>query len=335
MSFTPDVTRSFNRRFTKYFLDGRPSGAEKMASTETPKWIGIRVGKVVGSKGNALRIKADTRLNNGDGLGYFDREGRYNGFRVNKVEGEMVYPASPLTVPVGTILYRNRDKRRDDEMAAETARRTVPLTACIRRVDNENIALGLTDDRGVDAEVMAECSEQEARTPQFEARKKQLGRLGDTVYSLQSLDDRLGDNSFVAASLLADLRRRCVAALNETRRAVYKYDYRRPESAEIESYRPDAFDRHDNVANKLAAEFLSDHNIAVAEPAAEVVLPDRTADRRVMTTRYCLRRELGACLKTPQASRLPRELYLRAPGVNYRLDFDCANCRMKVILPAI
>lgn len=335
LSFTPDVTRSFNRRFTTYFLDGRPSGAEKMASTDTPKWIGVRVGTVVGSKGKALRVNAGMQLNNGDGLGFFGRDGRYNGFRVNKVEGDMIYPASALSIPVGTVLYRNRDKRRDDEMDAETARRTVPVTACIRRVDKDNIALGMTDDKGVYAEVMAECVDQEARTPQCEARKKQLGRLGDTIYSLQSLDDRLSDNSFVAASMLADLRRRCVAALTETRRAVYKYDYRRPERADIKSYRTDALDRHDNVANKLAEEFFSDHNIKVAEPAAEVVLPDRKSDRRVMTTRYCLRRELGACLKTENGARLPRELYLRAPGVCYRLDFDCANCRMKVILPAI
>ena len=335
LSFRPDVARSFNRRFTSYFLDGRPKGPEKMASLETPKWIGAKVAKVIGLKGKAIKVKPDVPLNNGDGLGYFDREGQYNGFRVNRVEGDLVYPVSTSSIPVGTVLYRNRDKQRDDEMAAETARRTIPLKACIRRVDDAEIALSMTDDTGVYAEVTAECPAQEARTPQCDARKKQLSRLGDTIYTLQSLDDQLGEDSFVAASLLADLRRRCVAALGDTRRAVYKFDYRRPEKADIKPYRDGALDRHDNVANRLASNFFADHKIEVAEPAAEVVLPDRTADRRVMTTRYCLRRELGACLRSEGASRLPRELYLRARGVSYRLDFDCANCRMNVILPSI
>ncbi|MDE5595188.1 MAG: DUF3656 domain-containing protein, partial [Muribaculaceae bacterium] len=203
------------------------------------------------------------------------------------------------------------------------------------RVKDSLIALRLTDERGKHTEVVCECAAEVSRTPQRDNRLRTLSRLGDTIYRLLSVDDTLGDDSFVPASVLTDLRRRAVEALDRTRRASYTYDYRRQESEVISPFRDGALDRHDNVANSLAQRFFEDHDINVAEPAAEVSLPDRTEDRRVMTTRYCLRRELGACLRTKQCDILPRELYLRAPGVTYRLDFDCANCRMKVVLPAI
>lgn len=334
LKFTPDVTRSFNRRFTSYFMDGRPSSSEKMASLDTPKWIGAEIGKVVSSNGKSIRLKSTVELHNGDGLGYFGSDGRYYGFRVNKAEGEVVYPSMPVNVARGTVLYRNRDKHRDDEMARQTAVRVVPVNAWLRRVDDGFIALKLTDDRGVSVEVTCECEVQGARTPQIENRRRTLARLGDTIYRLVSVDDSLGEDSFVPASLLTELRRQAVDALQRARRATYIYDYRRAERDEISSFRDGPLDRHDNVANSLARRFFDEHNIGVAEPAAEVSLPDKSQDRRVMTTRYCLRRELGACLRTQNADKLPRELYLRASGVNYRLDFDCPNCRMKVVLPA-
>ena len=49
-----------------------------------------------------------------------------------------------------------------------------------------------------------------------------------------------------------------------------------------------------------------------------------------MTTDYCLRRELGACLKSQTSQKLPDELFLDSPAGLLRLDFDCAACRMKI-----
>ena len=333
-AFEPDVSRSFNRRFTSYFLDGRPSQSERLASLESPKWIGVPVGTVISVRGRSLKVDSREPLNNGDGLGYFDRDGRYCGFRVNKVDRGVVYAASDIRIEAGTKLYRNRDKVRDDIMSGETARRSVGLKAVLRRVDSDRISLSFTDECGVMAEQTAVCCEQPARSPQLQSRQGVIAKLGGTVYRLAAVDDRIPDDSFVAASVLADLRRRTVALLDDTRKTVYRYDYRRGELAEIKSYSDRPLDRHDNVANRLARKFYADHGIAVREGAAEVDMPDRQSDRRVMTTRYCLRRELGACLRTAAGSRLPSPLFLRAAGVEYRLDFDCAGCRMMVMLPA-
>ena len=51
-----------------------------------------------------------------------------------------------------------------------------------------------------------------------------------------------------------------------------------------------------------------------------------------MTTRYCLRRECGHCLRTPRGAQWPEKLFLKSGAMTFRLGFDCANCRMTLTL---
>lgn len=334
-SFTPDVTKSFNRRFTSYFLDGRPTDSLAMASLESPKWIGRPVGKVTGTRGKTYVIKMTEQLNNGDGLGYFGPDNRFCGFRLNRVEGNVIFPATDVNLHAGMTIYRNRDKKRDDIMNGVTAVRRIAITGVLRRIDDSRVALKLTDDRGVSAETTAEAQRQEAHTPQRAYRLRTLSKLGDTAYALDCLDDHLDDGDFIAATILTDLRRRTVALLDATRRAAYVYGYRRKESKAIIPFKQSPLDSHDNVANSLALKFYIDHHIKVNGKALEVMPGIPEGDLRVMTTRYCLRRELGACLRTSEGRHLPSPLFLRSSsGVTFRLDFDCKNCRMYVMHPA-
>ncbi|MEE1148027.1 MAG: hypothetical protein UHN93_02105, partial [Alistipes sp.] len=50
---------------------------------------------------------------------------------------------------------------------------------------------------------------------------------------------------------------------------------------------------------------------------------------RVMESSYCIRREIGECLK--RGSQLRERLYLEHGRHRYLLDFDCKNCRMNLI----
>ena len=54
-----------------------------------------------------------------------------------------------------------------------------------------------------------------------------------------------------------------------------------------------------------------------------------TSGARVMQAAYCLRRELGECLK--ERPRLRGDLYLETGGHRYRLEFDCKRCEMSLI----
>ncbi len=329
LTFTPDPDKTFNRGYTDYFLNNAGRKTCRIASTATPKWAGQPVGTVRRVDGKKLTLSLDKPLYNGDGLGYFDRNGRFNGFRVNRAEGSTAICATPVDIAPGTRLYRNRDKQFDDMIGGDTARRTIALTMTLAPLPDGRIALRATDTRGNDVTAVADTHSETARGDQSGPRKRVLSKLGDTAYTLESLDDRLGDR-FIPASELTALRRRAIALLDSSQRMRYRREQRRrpaensPEPAHTVGY--DA-----NVANKRAAGFYKSRNITVGRKALEVDRPRPDEEIRVMTTRYCLRRELGCCLLGASATKLPRRLFLLSGNNRYRLDFDCRDCEMLVV----
>lgn len=329
-AFTPALDRTFNRGYTSYFLSGRPSA---MASVLTPKWAGKPVGRITGydrSRG-MLRASLTEKLANGDGLGYFDATGRFCGFRLNRAEGNMLYPARELHGAVaGTTLYRNNDKSFFDVLDKENAcDRTIAVDVTMDVPDNKTVTISATDARGCTVEITVDALPERARTPQQEQHRRIMEKTGDTVYRIRCFTDRCA-GCFIAASVLTAARRRLFAMLDTAAEATYAFAYRRrctlPDDA-FASLPPMGY--HDNIANSLAATFYRRHGARIAQHAAEVEKPG--GETQVMCTRYCLRRELGACLRTKDGTKLPSPLFLRNSTGTYRLDFDCARCGMDVV----
>ena len=334
--FTPDLNRTFNRGYTSYFVDGRPSDNEKMASLDTPKWAGMPVGTVKSpydSHRRSFTASLSEPLANGDGLGFFDSSGRFVGFRLNSVDGERLFPASSVEgLRPGMTLYRNNDKAFFDLLDRQDAgcERFIEVRFTLRNIDGSRFAVAVADSRGLFVEITAICDNALAAKPQSDARRKTIGKLGGTIYRLSSLDDCLGDR-FIPLSVLADARRRAIDALDTMAEATYAFDRRR-KSLLADNAFADApeLTYHDNVANKSARHFYQSHGARIGQPAIEVFRP--AGEIRVMQTRYCIRRELGACLKEKsQVGRLPVPLFLRNPSGLYRVDCDCRRCGMDII----
>jgi putative protease len=329
-TFTPEPDKSFNRGFTEYFLNGRPAPGVRMGNHATPKWVGTEIGFVLTASPQVITARLNTTLANGDGIGYFDKQGQFTGFRLNKVDGRKLFPASPVDIEPGTTLYRNNDKQWEDMMQGKTATRTIAVNFTLRNIDSKRIALDADDERGNHITATIDSDFVEANTPQEANRQRNLAKLGATIYRLDNLTDLLG-NRFVAASVITELRRRATDLLDSAQRATYKYDRRRQSQLADNAFDGLTLTYHDNVSNRMAFDFYKSHGAKIKEKAIEVDAPSRYRDVVVMTTRYCLRRELGACLKTPQAAQLPTDLQLRAPAGIFRLEFDCRNCEMHVI----
>ena len=86
-----------------------------------------------------------------------------------------------------------------------------------------------------------------------------------------------------------------------------------------------------NVLNRWAEAFYRRHGVMAIEPAAESGLDLR--GRRVMTTRYCLKHELGLCTREGARTRHAEPLSLvDDEGRRLILRFDCARCEMQVYL---
>ena len=262
-------------------------------------------------------------------LGYFDKNNKFYGFRLNRIENNTLYPASQVNIPIGTTIYRNKDKQWDDELAQDTALRTIDIEMILRIANNRILALDICDCRGNAITSTLSIEPQQAKTPQLDARRRTLEKLGGTIYRLISLTDNVGD-IFIPASQLADLRRNALALLDKAQKTLYSHDIRLPEDASTLLPMGSELSYHDNVANHLAQQFYKDHGATVITPAIEIQQPDSN-ETIVMTTRYCLRREMGCCLKTPQGKTLPSPLFLTTGNTRFQLHFDCQNCQMQLI----
>ena len=335
--FEPDVNLSFNRGFTPYYIDGRQSiRPASLSQPLTPKWAGAPVGRVKAVRGRQLTVDSKAVFQPGDGLSYFDADGRFCGFRVNTVNGNVLGLSAPVAIKPGTHIFRNYNKAFEDRLNASRTERRIPVSMTLRSIPG-GIALAMSCARGCRVESTVQCNLDAARTPQLQARRNALSKLGDTVYILDNYTDDLGD-VFVPASVLSALRRRTVAMLDHAAEATRIPARRSPEQADAVWPEGDSLSFHSNVSNRLASQLYRDHGVKSIEAALEVAPPSPEQETRVMSSRFCLRRELRACLRTPSGSKLPRELYLdQADGRirRMRIDCDCANCIMHLTaLPA-
>lgn len=337
--FKPNLDNTFNRGYTHYFLDGRPSASVRMASIDTPKWAGAYVGKIISgfdSRSRSFAAALSVPLANGDGLGYFDADSRYVGFRLNRVENgkhqARLFSASDLKdLKPGTRLYRNNNKAFLDQLDCADAgcSRTLKVRFALRPIDKGYICVSAADERECRAEIAVQSEFQEAGKPQEETRIKTFSKLGGTIYAYDGLDDSLG-NRFIPLSVLTQARRDVLAALDADAAATYSFERRKDSALASDAFAGlPPLTYHDNVANSLSRRFYESHGARIASEAIEVAPPE--GDVVVMTTRYCIRRELGACLKEADVTRLPHPLFLCNPSGKYRLDFDCGRCGMTVV----
>lgn len=330
LGFNPDPARVFNRGFTPYFLTKQPTA--KMSTPLTPKAIGMEVGKTTGAvAGNSFRANLYVPLNNGDGIGFFDSTGKFSGFRVNRVEGNTIYTPEPVHIPANTRLYRNFDKSASDAIKTARTQRVIGATLTLRLGAGMRPVIDATDATGISVSVLDPTTLQPAKTPRPANHvQRVLSKSGNTVFRVDKVVDMIPETLFLPASMLAELRRRALDTLARARRLTHQTPFRRPENKDM-PYPEGTVDYHANVANRAAEQFYKSHGAAVKEQALEIA--DKSAARgcRVMTSRYCLRRELGACLCQPDAKRLKAPLSLRAPGITLQLDFDCSNCQMYCI----
>lgn len=323
--FKPQLDKSFSRGFTHYFLHGRD---KDIFSFDTPKSLGEEMGTVKEVRGNYLTVAGLKSFHNGDGVCYMDEQGRLQGFRVNRVDGNKLYPQEMPRVKPRTLLYRNYDQEFERVLGRKSAERKLAVDLLLS--DNEfGFSLTLTDEDNNRVSLTLPREKELARTPQTDNLKTQLAKLGNTPFEAREVTVSFAQNWFLPASVLADFRRQAVDQLLTAR----KINYRR----EMAVWKPTqhAFPQTTlsylgNVMNTRAASFYHDHGvqrIAMAyekEPVEEAVL---------MFCKHCIRYSMGWCPVHHRVRSPYQEPYylLSNDGKRFRLDFDCKYCQMKVV----
>ena len=339
LMFTPNLHKTFNRGFTGYFIDGN---GDDIASPDTPKALGEYVGKVKEVRRDSFNVAGLASFANGDGLCFFDRNRTLCGFRVNRAEGNRIYPQRmPSQLRQGMALYRNTDAVMDRILARQSAVRRIPVTLHLMKADN-GLRLEM-EVQGTDmkVEVMQPVDIQEARQPQEANMRQQLLRLGNTIY--EATEVLISDDVaklFVPSSVLANMRRQAVEALNRLLSA--SSDLSDPSDLSCSSGfsappMPLVYARYSylyNVANESARQFYADCGMSNMGKAFELGNTHSDKGRGeplLMQCRHCIRRLLGYCTKERKKMPWREPLSLALPdGRHFRLEFDCSHCQMLV-----
>ncbi len=325
LHFEPDPRKTFNRGYTRFFL---PGGRPKIASLDTQKSIGEPVGAVTRLGAGCFETDG-ARLQNGDGLCFFTRARTLAGFRVERVEGDRVYPSTMKGLRPGTRLYRNLDIAFNRVLRRATGRRRIGVEMDFAH-DGDVVRLAVWDEDGHAAAVEAPLAFEpplDAGRSLAQVRAK-LATTGNTPFAATEVRVA-GPVGFYPLSFLNRLKRDALEALARARTETRPRD-EAPFVPNDAPFPEPRLDYHANVLNRSARRFYERHGAEVVEGAFET-LPDPVG-REVMTSRYCLRRELDACPRYGGARLLEEPLRIRDDGHTYLLRFDCDACRMSVIL---
>lgn len=345
--FEPDLKKTFNRGYTDYFLHRRQP---YIYSPDTPKALGEYVGKVKEIRRGSFNVAGTASFANGDGLCFINDEHELEGFRINRAEGNRLFPLRmPDNLRPGAALYRNRDEAFGKLLRGKTAERKIPITLTLSVTEN-GFALSATG-QGIKPTCQAlEMDKQKAMKPQRDNILRQLGKLGDTPYLADVIElEGQADAYFIPSSALATLRREVVQAIElehsnevETPSAHASVSPTTPPARKPSvtlAWQPEyrKFTYLYNIANTLSKSFYQREGLSNVADAYEVSQEaDEGSKRRdsvlVMQCRHCLRYSLGYCIKRGGEQPTWKEpLYLRlGDGRRFRLEFKCDECQMNI-----
>ncbi len=328
-NFEAEMDRSFNRGYTDYFVNKR---TEKIGSWESPKSQGQLIGKLIETKANGYIIENYNKLNNGDGLYFINENNEPDGVQINTIINDVVVPNTIKSIKPGTIIYRNSDANFNKLVEREdSAIRKISVQLKFTET-NDGFQLTAIDEDGHES-VSAFQSEKEVAKNQestFPNIKKNLSKTGNTPFIVEEIAIEFSKNWFLPISKINEIRRVVLEQLIDIRIA----QYHREEFQITKTDHPYPVSKLDftyNVSNQLARTFYKRHGVTEIEKAFE--LQWDPGKSRVMTTKYCVKYELGKCARFQKATmgeKVVEPLTLKHGENEYKLKFNCKPCEMEI-----
>lgn len=343
--FSPDLDKTFNRSYTKLFIDGSRG---KWSSMDAPKSVGEEIGTVAAINRTPGRLAADAGrmevsvkfdnpalfLRNGDGFSFVSKDhNEIVGFRGDVCRGAFISTRNVPELYVGARLFRNLDSAFEKELDTNLPVRLIPVSLditirsrgesnilVIRALSQDGREVGFEQDAG---NTLA-SNPSRMRDMFFSQLEKVTGIYSFTLEGLHT--EELGAKMpFLPVSAINGIRRECASRLDGMPlKAVPMYHAAVPaDPAEISGQ----VTYKSNVANVVTEKIYSEAGATAVERAYEIT---HRPGAELMHTKYCIRYELGMC-PVHQHATPPERLYLLNNGKRYSLSFDCARCEMTVL----
>ena len=322
-NFTPNTEKTFNREFTEYFLRNRTN----CFNQESPKSKGEYLGKVIEIKKDCFKLNTNKTINKQDGI-YFNE----NGFIVNKIENNYIYPNKKIQLKLSDELWRNYDSEFEKELAKPVKRQIgininihpssaiqIPLSA-----SGEGIIISLSDEDGITIQQDLSLGEK-ANNPEKMKENfiKQFSKTGESDFYIENFEIN-SEIPFMPVSEINKLRRELFNKLMEARVEKYNTEIRQwQQPMKYAKYFEKEVDYRANVHNKSAEEFYKKCGTKVLEPSFEKQKPNREIE--LMRCKHCIKYALNMC-KSPKKLVLIDEY-----GKKYPLKFDCKKCEMSIL----
>ena len=328
-NFEPEMDRSFNRGYTDYFVNQR---TQKIGSWASPKSQGQLIGKLIKTHNKGYLIENTELLANGDGLYFINELGEPDGVQINTIQNGFVMPNQFKPILPGTLIYRNSDAAFNKLVEREDSTvRKISVDLIFTEVENGFELLAIDED-GHRSSSIIETNKEMAKNSDtdFSNIKKNLSKSGNTPFEVINMEVRFTNNWFLPISKINEIRRTVFDQLMEVRVNEYVREEFQIQKTD-HPYPVKKLDFTYNVSNKLARDFYKRHGVEEIEKAFE--LQWDPGKSRVMTTKYCVKYELGKCPKYQKDSmgeKVVEPLVLKQADREYKLKFNCKPCEMEI-----
>lgn len=328
-NFEPELDRSFNRGYTDYFLNGRN---EKIGSWESPKSRGQVIGKLVEQKDNGYIIENSDKLNNGDGLFFVNENEEADGLQINKIVNGVVIPNHLKDIKKGTMIFRNSDANYNRQLEKDnSAIRKIGVDLFFEESENGFKLTAIDEDNHqYSSEIITEKDISNNPNSVIPNIEKNLGKTGNTPFVVDNIEIKFSKNWFLPISKVNEIRRDVLEQLIDIR----INNYEREEYQITKTDHPYPVEKLDftyNISNELARQFYERHGVKEMEQAFELMW--EPGKSRVMTTKYCVKYELGKCPKFQRETmgeKVKEPLVLKQGDREYKLKFNCKPCEMEI-----
>lgn len=242
-----DLAQIFNRDFTTAYLEGRPGKA--MMSDRRPNNRGLLIGRVTAYDWDRriVTVKLSGRLGLGDQVDFWVKVGGRvtatisaltdaKGRAVEEGQaGDTVSFAIPSAVRDHDRVFKVYDarlmERAKETYASGAPVRRIPVAIAVRAAVGEPLTVTLCDAEGHRGEGRTDFIGESARKRPLseEIIRKQVSRLGTSVYEMKSLHCDIAGEVMVPMSEINEARRKAVEALDALRLKEIEAREHRPE----------------------------------------------------------------------------------------------------------
>lgn len=323
--FEPNLYKTFNRGYTNFYLDGEK---KDIGTFNYNASIGEFIGVVQNVKKNYFSLNSNI-LNNGDGICFFNEKRELQGTNINKIEGNLIFPADIKGIKAGVKIYRNYNKEFDDKLKNANISRKIPAKIKVRETKQYYLFFLTDEERNTAVHLVNKTFEPAINKEKaLSALEVQLSKSGDTEFKIKDADVKIKNVPFIKVSQINEIRRILTSKLRKIRRKNYNYSYRKTPVLRTE-YPAATLDYRANIFNDNALHFYKSRGCIVQETALET--QTNTRGKEVMISKYCIKNQLGICPKQNPAKKYAEPFVLIDEfNKEYLVEFACKECNMKI-----